>query len=759
MSTYPNGIPSSGFLSGDIVDPGLSFTPEKVTPNLIDNHSPVNRRTMVNSHGYVLSQIANFVNATYLGRDNMPVLSGYITNIVNDYIDTDHIFLDKRESYKYTTTDIYGDFYNVATSAPGSNFNTTITSSDIVMHYSSMGGQSDTKYHRHGIVHDPAGADAYIITSPHDISLESQKYGYFYAKDSMSLASSGNINFTTFGTSTTGSINLDARSTNNYITAYADKDVDISSANGKVNLRGSLWSNLDMDLSSASYSNIIRSNIMQLTGNRVHIGTDTNSKVYVSGLLIPERIDMGSAEVPSGIFDYLECNNFLCKDVAEIANEIKFPGGLYSSATYYRKSSMDYGGGQGGKYSWNISAPADMNVHANYTINTEGGTTVNSAGTINLNSTQGSLYSDVVGSINLKSTQGSVTLAADRGSMTLTTSNSGTYYAAPIHLKTDKAPIYLQTDDSEDSAPVIAMGYGFVADVTELIRLKNTTTLASIVMPSTSSSPDIIFEGHLKSAGEIGGHDSALTLNGQHLYYSAGWQSGSTSYSQNTESNWQYIIANRSSVNMSSNTMTNDHAKLTYNSLQFQDKGGSLNYPTTRYTEYTRNGVTYDSATKVVIESEGSDLQILSMDHDVELRSEAGQADITGGSNCYYTSLNGALGLQGETGITMTAVTGDAVIQAGNDVVIDVTGEFIVDAEDNIILDTSSNSNAFITAKTSGARTSAIGDVDDKDIGLTSGRDVIIDAVNNIKFTNLPTSAPGVTGAIWNDGGVLKIVS
>ena len=35
---------------------------------------------------------------------------------------------------------------------------------------------------------------------------------------------------------------------------------------------------------------------------------------------------------------------------------------------------------------------------------------------------------------------------------------------------------------------------------------------------------------------------------------------------------------------------------------------------------------------------------------------------------------------------------------------------------------------------------------------------LIVKSGGNLIFTNLPTSNPGVSGAVWNNGGVLNIV-
>lgn len=74
---YPQGTPSSGVYD---VFKDNSFTPNDVVKAIRDNHSPVNRTTMLVSLGYQVSLIQNFVNARYLGRESLPVQEGYITS-------------------------------------------------------------------------------------------------------------------------------------------------------------------------------------------------------------------------------------------------------------------------------------------------------------------------------------------------------------------------------------------------------------------------------------------------------------------------------------------------------------------------------------------------------------------------------------------------------------------------------------------------------------------------------------------------------
>lgn len=77
MSIYPNGIASTGVY--DIFQ-GTNFSPSDVVRAIRDNYSPVNRTTMLNSLGYQVGLIQNFVNASYLGRPDVPVQNAYMVS-------------------------------------------------------------------------------------------------------------------------------------------------------------------------------------------------------------------------------------------------------------------------------------------------------------------------------------------------------------------------------------------------------------------------------------------------------------------------------------------------------------------------------------------------------------------------------------------------------------------------------------------------------------------------------------------------------
>lgn len=92
MSTY--------FVSG-------SYTPSNVVRKIRDNYTPVNKNSMMNSVGTEISAVQNFVNIKFLGRDNLPVESGFITA------------LHSNSGYVYVYQSGYdsgGDTYNIINS-------------------------------------------------------------------------------------------------------------------------------------------------------------------------------------------------------------------------------------------------------------------------------------------------------------------------------------------------------------------------------------------------------------------------------------------------------------------------------------------------------------------------------------------------------------------------------------------------------------------------------------------------------------------
>ncbi|MCK9428850.1 MAG: hypothetical protein M0R17_02415 [Candidatus Omnitrophica bacterium] len=76
--SYPYDLPSlsmsTTWISGN-------FKPTDVTKKIINNFTPVNKLSMTNSVGNEISLIQNYINSKFLGRDELPIQSGYITQL------------------------------------------------------------------------------------------------------------------------------------------------------------------------------------------------------------------------------------------------------------------------------------------------------------------------------------------------------------------------------------------------------------------------------------------------------------------------------------------------------------------------------------------------------------------------------------------------------------------------------------------------------------------------------------------------------
>lgn len=83
---YPQGEPCVDF--NNIYTEG-SFTPETMVQYIKDNYTPINKNSMRNSIGVQLSLIENWVNKTYAGRANDPILSGFFENLSTDLFTTE----------------------------------------------------------------------------------------------------------------------------------------------------------------------------------------------------------------------------------------------------------------------------------------------------------------------------------------------------------------------------------------------------------------------------------------------------------------------------------------------------------------------------------------------------------------------------------------------------------------------------------------------------------------------------------------------
>jgi hypothetical protein len=80
MSNYPFSTASLN-LNEEIWSSG-NYTPFNACAGIVDNYTPINKNAMINSIGYEISSIQNFVNNEFLGRSNLPVNSGFFKQVM-----------------------------------------------------------------------------------------------------------------------------------------------------------------------------------------------------------------------------------------------------------------------------------------------------------------------------------------------------------------------------------------------------------------------------------------------------------------------------------------------------------------------------------------------------------------------------------------------------------------------------------------------------------------------------------------------------
>lgn len=78
--SYPYDSPS---LSMSTVWASGNYTPNDVVRVIRDNYTPVNKNSMRNSVGQEISLLQNYVNSKYLGREDTPINTGFINEVVS----------------------------------------------------------------------------------------------------------------------------------------------------------------------------------------------------------------------------------------------------------------------------------------------------------------------------------------------------------------------------------------------------------------------------------------------------------------------------------------------------------------------------------------------------------------------------------------------------------------------------------------------------------------------------------------------------
>lgn len=85
---YPNDAPAESL--SDYQNSGY-YTPAIVCAGLVDNVTPVNKNTLRNTLGSQISRVQNYVNGHYLAREDIPINSGWITNVYSNTLSGDYI--------------------------------------------------------------------------------------------------------------------------------------------------------------------------------------------------------------------------------------------------------------------------------------------------------------------------------------------------------------------------------------------------------------------------------------------------------------------------------------------------------------------------------------------------------------------------------------------------------------------------------------------------------------------------------------------
>ena len=95
--SYPYDSPS---LSMNTTWNSGSYTPDSVVKNIRDNYTPINKNSVRNSVGNQISLIENFVNSKYLGRSDISIESGFITNLLSENLITDYVSINETATIK-----------------------------------------------------------------------------------------------------------------------------------------------------------------------------------------------------------------------------------------------------------------------------------------------------------------------------------------------------------------------------------------------------------------------------------------------------------------------------------------------------------------------------------------------------------------------------------------------------------------------------------------------------------------------------------
>lgn len=243
MASYPNiDIPSSDFTPNGLRN--SSASPEFVTKAIFDNYSAITNRTMQISHGTHISAIENFVNKTYLGRSNIPVLSGFITNLISSGIITANsgffkkIILDTNNSSPFETTLIPGNITMISgdySNTMLANSNTmrgpyvyySVTTDDGLFCY--RNSTSDVKYYSSGVFYTSTtgGFPFYFNFDTNSVQFENITGSIdFTSKTDLNMTALNSV--VLYSSGNTSDSNIIIKTDNATIPTLTSKDIAIS---------------------------------------------------------------------------------------------------------------------------------------------------------------------------------------------------------------------------------------------------------------------------------------------------------------------------------------------------------------------------------------------------------------------------------------------------------------------------------------------------------------------------------------------------
>ena len=610
---YPYGIPSSGFISLPDLN-SSAFSPNNVTANISDNHSPVNKRTMVNSHGYQISLLQNFVNKQYLGRENDPVISGFIETLTSNTANITNFIVDSITASSINAVDIVVESGIVMTDP-----------SDICF-YNSYDG-SNTCYKKDGITMEGFSGGKFDI----DVAMAST----YKSNGKLTLKSNGGeIHIESYGGT------FIAPSGNFYVTPAQNTSINLITSGGVID--------------------IISDTKINVKSPTIFIGENTSSHTHVNGHLSADFLNLPVIDVPSLIVGDIDLGNDI---VGEFDSTLCFHSDYDNSNTCYKKDGITMEGYSGGKFDIDIAMASTYKVAS--TLNLKAG------GNLNLTSSA---------SISLHSNA---------------PLNISTEELAPIFITPGgNASIYLTT---KSDSPIIMAGGGIQGTFTDNVSLDTSKQLlltSSEVVSITSPTINIGTASHILYISSAV-HGSLIIANDY----------GSSTITQSEQTGGLFINSDTRNTTLHNNGFIMQSSSTIYleSSNSFEMKAGGAVTITSTSTDQpmvltASQAITLSSNTlctimagkEIHIEGNGAGQHTIQTVGNIEVRSTAGQSDLTAGTNMYLTAFDGVIGMntvRSTGGIDVVAEgweegSGNNWYSTNNDINITAQGEVNIGTTD-----------------------------------------------------------------------------